>query len=187
MVRKMYELDIKDIKEILMEYKSIREQTRQQILDLYQDLHDTDVLIEVISIRKNKNSDMPGIKNGAGQDLSDIVLRHQRQLKNWYKEISYEINILLKKEEMLHRLWICYRLLPERQYQVITEIYVHKQPWKKVEGEAKESKSTFLRLVNRGLWNIKKMYDSRYPNEYLLQHSLQKITRREEDQAERME
>lgn len=119
-VRKMYELDIKDIKEILMEYKSIREQTRQQILDLYQDLHDTDALIEVVSIRKNRNSDMPGTKNGVGQDLSDIVLRHQRQLKNWYKEISYEIDILLGKEEMLHRLWLCYRLLPERQYRVLT-------------------------------------------------------------------
>ena len=74
----MYELDIKDIKEILMEYKSIREKTRQQIFDLYQDLHDTDALIEVVSIRKNRNSDMPGTKNGAGQDLSDIVLRLQK-------------------------------------------------------------------------------------------------------------
>lgn len=178
----MYELDVKDIKEILMDYSTIREQTRQQIFDLYRDLHDTDDLIEVISIRKNKISDMPGTKRDVGknQDLSDIILRHQRQLRNWYKEISYEIDILLEKEEMLHRLWICYRLLPERQYRVLTEIYVHKQPWKKVEKESQESKSTFLRLVNRGLNNIKKMYDSGYPNEYLLRHSLQDITRREE-------
>ena len=110
--------------------------------------------------------------------MSDIVLRHQRQLRKWYKEISYEIDILLDKEEMLHRLWICYRLLPEKQYRVITEIYVHKQQWKKVEAESQESKSTFLRLVNRGLNNIKKMYDSEYSNEYLLRHSLQKIIRK---------
>lgn len=182
MGREMYEMDVNDIKEILMDYSTIREQIRQQILDLYQDLYDTDDLIETISIGKNNLSDMPGIKKGVERDLSDIVLRHQRQLKQWYKEISYEIDILLNKEEMLHRLWICYRLLPEKQYRVITEIYVHKQPWKKVEAESQESKSTFLRLVNRGLNNIKKMYDSEYSNEYLLRHSLQKIIRKNQEE-----
>ena len=90
-------MDVKDIKEILMDYSTIREQTRQQILDLYQDLYDTDDLIETISIGKSNLSDMPGIKKGVEQDLSDIVLRHQRQLRKWYKEISYEIDILLDK------------------------------------------------------------------------------------------
>ena len=88
MVRKMYEMDVNDIKEILMDYSTIREQTRQQILDLYQDLYDTDDLIETISIGKSNISDMPGIKKGVERDLSDIVLRHQSQLKQWYKEIS---------------------------------------------------------------------------------------------------
>ena len=45
-------MDVKDIKEILMDYSTIREQTRQQIIDLYQDLYDTDDLIETISMRK---------------------------------------------------------------------------------------------------------------------------------------
>ena len=57
-------MDVKDIKEILMDYSTIREQTRQQIIDLYQDLYDTDDLIETISMRKNNISDMPGIKKG---------------------------------------------------------------------------------------------------------------------------
>ena len=169
----MYELTIDDIKKILSDYNTIKEQTRQQIIELYNDLFDTDTLIDTIAVKTKRIDAIPSFDN-IKTDLSDIVLRHERLLKKRYKDISYEIDLLLAKEEMLHRLWICYRLLPEIEYQIITNIYINKKTYKSVESESGETKSTFLRTVNRGLKNIKHMYDSNFSNDYLLKQSLRK-------------
>ena len=47
----MYELEVSDIKKILMHYDTIKEQTKNQIIDLYNDLFDTDTLIQVIATK----------------------------------------------------------------------------------------------------------------------------------------
>ena len=74
----MYELEISDIKKILMDYDTIKEQTKQQIIDLYNDLFDTDTLIRVISTKSIQIDRMPKPPGSSKKDLSDIVLRHER-------------------------------------------------------------------------------------------------------------
>ena len=39
-----------------------------------------------------------GTKGGSKKDLSDIIIRHECILKRWYREISYEIESLMKKD-----------------------------------------------------------------------------------------
>lgn len=170
----MYELEISDIKKILMDYDTIKEQTKQQIIDLYNDLFDTDTLIRVISTKSSQIDRMPKPTGSSKKDLSDIVLRHEKQLKKWYREISYEIDLLLAKEEMLRRVWLCYRILPESEYQVITKVYIEKKLAKQAELESGKTKTTFFRTINRGLRDIKRMYDSDFSNDYLLKQFLSK-------------
>lgn len=157
-----------------MHYDTIKEQTKNQIIDLYNDLFDTDTLIQVIATKTAHMDGMPKPPGSSKKDLSDIVLRHEKQLKKWYREISYEIDLLLAKEEMLRRVWLCYRILPENEYQVITKVYINKQMCKQAELESGQPKTTFFRTINRGLSDIKRMYDSDLSNDFLLKQFLSK-------------
>lgn len=89
------EISLEEIKTILSNYKGLKKQIRNHISDLYDDLMDTDNLIETVSIKKTEISEM-GTKGGSKKDLSDIIIRHECILKRWYREISYEIESLMK-------------------------------------------------------------------------------------------
>ena len=91
------EISLEEIKTILSNYKGLKKQIRNHISDLYDDLMDTDNLIETVSIKKTEISEM-GTKGGSKKDLSDIIIRHECILKRWYREISYEIESLMKKD-----------------------------------------------------------------------------------------
>ena len=90
------EISLEEIKTILSNYKGLKKQIRNHISDLYDDLMDTDNLIETVSIKKTEISEM-GTKGGSKKDLSDIIIRHECILKRWYREISYEIESRMKK------------------------------------------------------------------------------------------
>ena len=117
------EISLEEIKTILSNYKGLKKQIRNHISDLYDDLMDTDNLIETVSIKKTEISEM-GTKGGSKKDLSDIIIRHECILKRWYREISYEIESLMKKDEKIRRVWLCYQLISEECYEVVTKIYV---------------------------------------------------------------
>ena len=136
---------------------------------------DTDNLIETVSIKKTEISEM-GTKGGSKKDLSDIIIRHECILKRWYREISYEIESLMKKDEKIRRVWLCYQLISEECYEVVTKIYVEHHSSKEVMTDyiarTGETSRTFFRLVNKSLNNIKVMYESKYSNDNLLKMSL---------------
>lgn len=48
------EISLEEIKTILSNYKGLKKQIRKHISDLYDDLMDTDNLIETVSIKKQK-------------------------------------------------------------------------------------------------------------------------------------
>lgn len=169
------EISLEEIKTILSNYKGLKKQIRNHISDLYDDLMDTDNLIETVSIKKTEISEM-GTKGGSKKDLSDIIIRHECILKRWYREISYEIESLMKKDEKIRRVWLCYQLISEDCYEVVTKIYVEHHSSKEVMTDyiarTGETSRTFFRLVNKSLNNIKVMYESRYSNDNLLKMSL---------------
>lgn len=170
------EISLEEIKTILSNYRGLKKQVREHIADLYDDLMDTDNLINTVSIKKTGLTDVPIPKGGNKKDLSDIMLRHEKILKDWYREISYEIEVLMKKDEEIRRVWLCYQLISEEQYEVITKIYVDHQLSKEVMmdyiKQTGETSRTFFRLVNRALKNIKEMYESPYSNDFLLKRSM---------------
>lgn len=125
------EISLEEIKTILSNYKGLKKQIRNHISDLYDDLMDTDNLIETVSIKKTEISEM-GTKGGSKKDLSDIIIRHECILKRWYREISYEIESLMKKDEKIRRVWLCYQLISEECYEVVTKIYVEHHSSKEV-------------------------------------------------------
>lgn len=169
------EISLEEIKNILSNYRGMKKQIRNHISDLYDDLMDTDNLIETVSIKKTEISEM-GTKGGSKKDLSDIIIRHEHILKRWYREISFEIESLMKKDEKIRRVWLCYQLTSGEGYEVITEIYVEHKSSKEVMADymrkTGETSRTFFRLVNKSLKNIKLMYESQYSNDSLLKMSL---------------
>ena len=70
------EISLEEIKTILSNYKGLKKQIRKHISDLYDDLMDTDNLIETVSIKKTEVSEM-GTKGEVRKDLSDIIIRHE--------------------------------------------------------------------------------------------------------------
>ena len=62
------EISLEEIKTILSNYKGLKKQIRNHISDLYDDLMDTDNLIETVSIKKTEISEM-GTKGGSKKDL----------------------------------------------------------------------------------------------------------------------
>ena len=170
------EISLEEIKTILSNYKGMKKQIRNHISDLYDDLMDTDNLIETVSIKKTEISEMGTKGVGSKKDLSDIIIRHEHILKKWYREISFEIESLMKKDEKIRRVWLCYQLTSGEGYEVMTEIYEEHKSSKEVMADymrkTGETSRTFFRLVNKCLRNIKLMYESQYSNESLLKMSL---------------
>ena len=62
------EISLEEIKTILSNYKGLKKQIRNHISDLYDDLMDTDNLIETVSIKKTEISEM-GTKGGSKNQL----------------------------------------------------------------------------------------------------------------------
>ena len=83
---------------------------------------------------------------------------------------------IMKKDEKIRRVWLCYQLISEDCYEVVTKIYVEHHSSKEVMTDyiarTGETSRTFFRLVNKSLNNIKVMYESRYSNDNLLKMSL---------------
>ena len=114
------EISLEEIKTILSNYKGLKKQIRNHISDLYDDLMDTDNLIETVSIKKTEISEM-GTKGGSKKDLSDIIIRHTKGKVNDMNECTYLgricTDLVLNKKAMddKENYWTRFRLAVARK------------------------------------------------------------------------
>ena len=73
------EISLEEIKTILSNYKGLKKQIRKHISDLYDDLMDTDNLIETVSIKKTEISEM-GTKGGKNSQSMAVLSAYFRRM-----------------------------------------------------------------------------------------------------------
>ncbi len=169
---------VDSVRVLLMNYETHKCRIQQRILELYKELEDTDSFIQVISFKKNILTGMPRAKGGLPKGLTEIVEQHDKLMNDRISEISAGIEMLMKEEESLRRVWVCYQALSYEEYEIITRLYVKKEPYKQVEAELEYSHGKFEKLRKEGLEDIISLYDSDMGYEKLCALSYTKIHER---------
>lgn len=154
------EIDMDSVRVLLMNYEHHKQRVRKHILDLYKELEDTDSFIEEVAIKKNILDGMPRQHGSIPKGIYEILIQHDRLMEVRMSETIAGMKILIREEEALRRIWVCYQALDDDEYDVITRLYVMKEPYKQVETDLEYSHGKFEKLRKEGLENILAMYNS---------------------------
>lgn len=154
------EIDINSVRVLLSNYEQHKQRVRKHILDLYKELEDTDSFIEAVAMKKNILDGMPRQRGGMPKGIYEVVAQHDRLMETRISETIAGMKILIREEEALRRVWVCYQALDDEEYDVITRLYVMRQPYKQVETDLEYSHGKFEKLRREGLENILALYNS---------------------------
>ena len=87
-----------------------------------------------------------------------------------------------KEREEIHRVWLCFQMLPKKEYEILQKLYVEKHPYKEVELDSGISHRAFERNRKHAIELIQNAYESKWKKEKLLvyaknekEHRQQKI------------
>lgn len=155
----MIRLSEQDVKTILYSYNSRCREIHERILATYLEAQRTDKFIYEMSIASPAINDMPKQK-GAVRDLHSVFTKHNANLEERRKEAMQGILRLTDEEEALNRVWACYKALDSEEFDVLTRLYVKRQPWKAVVKDKKISNGTLSRIQKRAINKLLDMYYS---------------------------
>lgn len=154
------------IKTVLRTYKQRLEEIHKRILELYEEMQDTDSMIRSMSI-----SSKPG-KIGGGktnsQDLGDFLIRHHKMLKQKNEELRAELWRLSEEEETMNRVWICFRALEGKEQKYLQHMYVEGRTYKETELESGLSHKRFETIRGSGIKRIHELYQSKWTNQNIV-------------------
>ena len=118
---------------------------------------------------------------GAGtqkNDLTEIMIRHERLQRQREIEIREEIFRLTEEEEVINRIRVCYQALRGKEYGFLRELYVRGHPYKVVEKNSGVSHGTFERIRKSGIRKIQQMYASNFSNQEIIAKSSERHKRK---------
>lgn len=162
-----------DIIRCLSDYNKHLADIRERIQKQYMEIATTDELLKTIQLQ-GINYDKLYIQSGYNKkDLTDILIKHEKEEREYALYLKDYIFQLMQQEESLKRIWICYQCLANEQRQILTELYVHKKAWKVVKMELKMSHSSVSNYRNAAIENIIKLYNSDLSNLQIARYSIQ--------------
>ena len=82
---------------------------------------------------------------GEKRDLSDLYERWTERQKKFQKELIDLMFEVEKEREEIHRVWLCFQMLPKKEYEILQKLYVEKHPYKEVELDSGISHRAFER------------------------------------------
>ena len=119
---------------------------------------------------------------GEKRDLSDLYERWTERQKKFQKELIDLMFEVEKEREEIHRVWLCFQMLPKKEYEILQKLYVEKHPYKEVELDSGISHRAFERNRKHAIELIQNAYESKWKKEKLLvyaknekEHRQQKI------------
>lgn len=161
-----------DIIRCLSDYDKHLADIRERIQMQYREIDTTDDLLRNLQLQGiNYESYLTSGYNK--KDLTDILIKHEKEEREYALYLKDYIFQLMQQEESLKRIWICYQCLTNEQRQILTELYVHKKAWKVVKMELKMSHSTVSNYRNAAIENIIKLYNSELSNLQIARYSIQ--------------
>lgn len=155
----MIHLSEQDVKTILYSYNNRCKEIHERILATYLEAQRTDEFIYEMSIASPAVNGMPK-KKGVVHDLYSVFTKHNANLEERRKEAMQGILRLTDEEEALNRVWACYKALCDEEFDVLTRLYVKRQPWKAVIRDKKISNGTLSRIQKRAISQLLDMYYS---------------------------
>ena len=113
----------------------------------------------------------------------DIILAADRERQKKFQKELIDLMFEVEKErEEIHRVWLCFQMLPKKEYEILQKLYVEKHPYKEVELDSGISHRAFERNRKHAIELIQNAYESKWKKENLLvyaknekEHRQQKI------------
>lgn len=169
----MLEMNEERVKKILGRYDERVQEIHDRILKIYDELSDTDSIIESVSMKKIEWGKEGSVKGGIKKDLTEVMLRHEYLARERERDLRGELYQLVTEEEEINRIWVCFRALRGKEYHYIEMLYVQGMPYKAVELESNVCHKTFETYRRSGIKKILKMYQSEFTNMEIAVHSNQ--------------
>lgn len=135
----------------------------KRVLLLYEELSDTGSLIQAAAIKKMELGKIGGGSRNV-RDLTDVMLVHQRLVKDREREVYAGLMSLMDEEEAVNRVWCCYNSLPDKERGYLERLYVMGEPYKAVERSSGVSHRAFEQARARAMGEIMRTYDSDLAN-----------------------
>jgi hypothetical protein len=165
------------VKEVLARHGELLQDIHKRILLLYEELGDTGSIIQSAAIKK---MDLGRVGSGSRnvRDLADVMLAHQRIVKDREREVYAGLRGLMEEEEAVNRIWCCFQALPDKQRRYLERLYVEGEPYKAVEMASGVSHKTFEQARGAAIREILRMYEGDLSNvEIIAQGGMNRKTR----------
>ena len=156
-------IDEEFVKEVLGNHGGLLQDIHKRVLLLYEELSDTGSLIQAAAIKKMALGKIGGGSRNV-RDLTDVMLVHQRLVKDREREVYAGLMSLMDEEEAVNRVWCCFNSLPDKERGYLERLYVIGEPYKAVERSSGVSHRAFEQARARAMGEIMRTYDSDLAN-----------------------
>ena len=174
----MHEIREEDIKNALAGDFAELEEIHKRILILHEELSNTVSMIQSAAMKSPRYGNVGGGAGTQKNDLTEIMIRHERLQRQREIEIREEIFRLTEEEEVINRIRVCYQALRGKEYGFLRELYVRGHPYKVVEKNSGVSHGTFERIRKSGIRKIQQMYASNFSNQEIIAKSSERHKRK---------
>lgn len=165
------------IKYTLRNRTKLLEYIRHQRDLLYGEIVERDSSLEAISLKSRVKgaNDVGNIQCGNGR--TEILLRiledEQKMIREESLVLQEKLGQLINQEEEINRIWICYKELPLKQFQIIEHLYVKNEKFYYVEQSLEMDHRKFCTLRKNAISFIKILFYSNYTNREIVQKQYQ--------------
>ncbi len=146
------------IAEILMRHGELLQAYQNQIRELTEEYNTGNELIEITQLRSPRYGVVGKSSNQAS--LDQVYEAVEKQRKEYQETVCAEIQRLLKAQNQVQQVYLCYLHLPKKQQEILKELYINKKLYKELEHPGL-SERTIHRIRKQGLETIKKWYLSK--------------------------
>lgn len=149
------------IKMILSKREKMLRDINEKVILLIKDLDriDDDLITEK-SIHAVSINMMPSAQGGVKKDLSDLIIKLQRDREERKNELYKMIRLLSDQEYMINRVWACFLALDDPYYTMLNQLYVENDLYEAVRQQFDMSPTTFERHRKKALTLIAEYVDS---------------------------
>ena len=149
------------IKMILSKREKMLRDINEKVILLIKDLDriDDDLITEK-SIHAVSINMMPSAQGGVKKDLSDLIIKLQRDREETKNELYKMIRLLSDQEYMINRVWACFLALDDPYYTMLNQLYVENDLYEAVRQQIDMSPTTFERHRKKALTLIAEYVDS---------------------------
>ena len=168
-----------DVKDFLRNRDKIKIEIYDKIYTINCDIRKTNDIIEMVSFQHAELSDMPK-GSSSHKDLSDTYLKYQKILDVRSTEYSHLLYGLIQKENAVERVWLCYLVLAEPYFSILTDMYVKNQKYEVAESMSGFSRQVFEKYRKRGINLVLELYSSKKSMAELTEYGMKANEKREQ-------